>query len=355
MTYRQYCAYLKENQDFKSEIDKIFAESEKVNLKTKTLYNIILEQAPLDNKLDIIQALTGLGCSIEVAKHASQTPNVLVFSKLTEEQALKNAETLESFGAKTKIESVVLEDVDEEYVKTVDKIRKNHRVLELFASVSVIVMLILFALPIININAIIAKYDCGIFSFIFADRNSSDGILALLMADFIGVKVQTYNDIFTLISSFNLSNILYFVSVVSLLLVTLVYGFVLITEVIGLIMALFNSEKKAKSNVAVCDSYKEKLANLTKEQLANKKIITVKLFSKYLVGKLIRIFLTIYFPVSLMLHITKDSLITISPFVTILLVVAIVINLVASCLKWLYSAKYAVELENVDYLRKTVK
>lgn len=355
LNYRQYCAYLKENPEVKQEINKIIADIENESSKKKISYNIILEEVSVGQKADIVQTLTALGCSLQTAKHASETTPTCIFSNLTEEQALNKMESLESFGAKVKIENVDYTEVDEEKIKGINKIKKNHRIIETVATVSVIAMLILFALPIININAIIAEFNCGVYSFIFANGERYEGVLALLMANFTGIQAENYNNIFSLFSSFTASNLLYFVSVISLLLVTLVYAFIAIVEIIGLIIELFNDNKKKNAKDSVCDSYIEKLSSLTAEQLKKKKTTTIRLFITYLFGKLIRIFLTIYFPIRILSYLAKDPLITISTVGIVIFILAVLTNLVASCVKWLYSAKYPVELNNIDYLRKTIK
>ena len=144
INYRQYCKLVKDDFFLNQEIEKAFVKLQEQEAENGVAYTVALTGVPTANKAGVIQALVDLGCSISVANHAFENLPAVVFSNLTEEQALQHAVSLENVGAKTEIKTAKYSTSDEEERQT-QQIKKKHRIVELVASVSVMVMLLLFA------------------------------------------------------------------------------------------------------------------------------------------------------------------------------------------------------------------
>lgn len=353
LNYKQFCRMIKNDENLKLSLKKIIEDAKMVETPSELVYKLKLINAPSDNKLNIIQCLTSCGLSAPEAELAINNVPSIAFRNLTEDQALKLSATLEHYGVKIEILNDAI--YTPENIEQTKKINKNFSILQAIRNFSYLSLFVLFVLPLVNINALITSYDVGIFSFIFSNKNSCDGILAFIMSDFIGIETSSFKNVFSLLENLNLNNLLSFMSIAVILIATLITSFLSLMYLISILAELFTNNSKKINNSAVNHNYKVKLKTLTNKQIKYKNNKTVFLFLKYLISKTIRIFFVSFFPFRLIAFLSKDPLISVSPAFLALSIIILIINFSLSIICWFYSVKFAVELKNVSYLKKVIK
>ena len=148
----------------------------------------------------MVSALVKCGLSISEAEHAAQNAPTVLFEGLNEDTAFQYAGLLESVGATVQINeskvTVPVESPEEKARRTT--IKRNETALTYIENGAYVLLMILFALPMFSFLLI---YEESIFSFLFSNSSSSDGLIGAFMEDFLKLENDSYKNIFSIFSN----------------------------------------------------------------------------------------------------------------------------------------------------------